>query len=540
MRGARISAGDPSACVTNGLGMPTIARPSRAAARQAASCFSLDGLPGLGQQGLGQLHRPALPRRARRLLVGDVAAAVHALEHLGGHGPRRPAARARRPSPAAPCEGTRARSADGRHAGAFIRLRYHARDAARCAARRTARRRPSPSSAPWLRMPARALSGVADRTGGRGDAPAPSPRRCSKASTSTMRCSATARARRSGISRTATSSRSRHLARERIDFYDRRVAETAERIEREFTGADGHRRRRAVGARQAALHRPADRAPAAGVRRDVLQLGVVQDPAPHVLPQPLHLRAAGGLHRVPRRRPADLPQLLPASPRAARRADRHRARLRAQAPLRRLPPRPAQPARARSARRYPRPFEAAQSLQIQVLVIAVLPQPHRVHRRPRHQRPARAALRRPAAARRGGPPARRRAAHRRDRARAAVLRQPRLLPRRHGGAFGVRRLPAARACRTRRRPSSTRWSACRSTARTSSTATSCTTCAHSTRPLHRRARHQGARDERVHAALVSVRVQGDQGPHRRLARTRTGGACRRSTRWSSTTTASGA
>ncbi|HEX6944975.1 MAG TPA: bifunctional isocitrate dehydrogenase kinase/phosphatase, partial [Casimicrobiaceae bacterium] len=30
-----------------------------------------------------------------------------------------------------------------------------------------------------------------------------------------------------------------HLARERIDFYDRRVAETAERVEREFTGATG-------------------------------------------------------------------------------------------------------------------------------------------------------------------------------------------------------------------------------------------------------------------------------------------------------------
>ena len=92
------------------------------------------------------------------------------------------------------------------------------------------------------------------------------------------------------------------------------------------------RRRRAVGARQAALHRPADRAPAAGVRRDVLQLGVVQDPAPHVLPQPLHLRAAGGLHRAHRRRPADVPQLLPASQHGpARRADRHRARLPARA-----------------------------------------------------------------------------------------------------------------------------------------------------------------------------------------------------------------
>ena len=63
-----------------------------------------------------------------------------------------------------------------------------------------------------------------------------------------------------------------HVARDRIDFYDRRVAETVERIEREFRSAAlGQRRRRAVGARQAALHRPARRPSAAGVRRDVLQ-----------------------------------------------------------------------------------------------------------------------------------------------------------------------------------------------------------------------------------------------------------------------------
>ena len=35
------------------------------------------------------------------------------------------------------------------------------------------------------------------------------------------------------------------------------------------------------------------------------------------------------------------------------------------------------------------------------------------------------------------------------------------------------------------------------------------------RPLHRRAGHPRPGDERVHAAVVSVRVQGDQGPHRR-------------------------
>ena len=48
-----------------------------------------------------------------------------------------------------------------------------------------------------------------------------------------------------------------------------------------------------------------------------------------------------------------------------------------------------------------------------------------------------------------------------DRARAPVLGQSRVFPRRHGSAVGVRRLPARDRCPTRPQPSSTRWSACR-------------------------------------------------------------------------------
>ena len=108
-----------------------------------------------------------------------------------------------------------------------------------------------------------------------------------------------------------------HVARDRIDFYDRRVDEAAERIEREFGSAEQ-----------------------AGSGADVLWASVklhyiallVEHRQPEcaetffnsvsckllhrtLLPQPLPVRAAGGVDRVPRRRSADLPQLLSA-PRA--------------------------------------------------------------------------------------------------------------------------------------------------------------------------------------------------------------------------------
>ena len=136
--------------------------------------------------------------------------------------------------------------------------------------------------------------------------------------------------------------------RERIEFYDKRVDEAVERLQR------GLRRRHAadgrVAADQAALHRPADQPPPARTRRDLLQLGDDEDPAPQLLPQRLHLRAAGGLDRVHRERrargAADLPRLLPDEGHAARDLRAHRHQLPARAGVR--GPRPRHRPRART------------------------------------------------------------------------------------------------------------------------------------------------------------------------------------------------
>ena len=99
-------------------------------------------------------------------------------------------------------------------------------------------------------------------------------------------------------------------------------------------------RRRALGGGQAPLRRAADRPQAAGVRRDVLQHGVVQDPRSQLLPQPLPVRPPGDLDRAHRRRPAFVSLVLSAPARAAARADRHRARLPSRTALCRFSRRP--------------------------------------------------------------------------------------------------------------------------------------------------------------------------------------------------------
>ncbi len=107
-------------------------------------------------------------------------------------------------------------------------------------------------------------------------------------------------------------------------------------------------------------------------------------------------------------------------------------------------------------------------------LLAVLPQSDRLSRRARRQRQPHVSVRRPDQARRPGQALRRRAADGRSRSRAAVLGESRVLPRRHGSPVGVRRLPVGDRRRQDAPPSSTRWSGCRKAARTCSSATSST------------------------------------------------------------------
>ena len=273
-----------------------------------------------------------------------------------------------------------------------------------------------------------------------------------------------------------------HVARDRIDFYDRRVAETAERLAREFA-ADG-----IEGAGAEALW--------AQVKRHYV--GML---AEHRQPEcaetffnsvSCKLLQRDYFHnRVMFVRPgvateyldADLPAYRSYYPRERGlrtavidlildfRLERRFADFRGDLAN----------VLAAFRRRLPRPFVLDANFQIQVLSSLFFRNQSAYIVGRRRQRRAR--LRRSpcrSGTCRGRRAVRRRAARRPGRARAPVLGQPRLLPGRHGGARRRRSSSCARSCPTRRPPSSTRSSACRSTARRCSSATSCSTCA--TRP----------------------------------------------------------
>ncbi len=242
------------------------------------------------------------------------------------------------------------------------------------------------------------------------------------------------------------------------------------------------------------------------MRRDLLQLGVDQDPAPDIFPQPLPVRASCGVDRAHRRRSAFVPLVLSASARAAPRADRHRARFQARAALRRFPERSRAPAWG-----VPPPVPAAVPPRGQSpdpgAVEPVLPQSDGVRHRPHRQRLPDAPIRGCDQARPRRQALRRRAAARARPDRAAVLRKPRLFPRRHGSSVGVRQLPAPDRTRAQRRravhdgrPAETGQDAVLSRLPAPSEAFD--------RQLHHRAWNQGAGDGRVHAAVLPVRVQG--------------------------------
>ena len=303
-----------------------------------------------------------------------------------------------------------------------------------------------------------------------------SPSRCSKASTTTTRCSANARAPRSGISRRATGSRSSTWPAIASTSTTAACWRPPSEIEREFRSpAEDADRDAPVGAGQAPLHRPPDRPQAARVRRDVLQLGVGEDrcTACYYHNRFIFVRPAISTEHID----ADPPSYRSYYPlqQGLRNAlidivldfgfERRFADFGGDL--------------AQRARRVPPPLPAAVPPRGQSsdpgAVVAVLPQPDGVHRRPRRQRRAHLSVRRAGEARRRGQALLRRAADGRSRSRDPVLRQPRVLPRRHGGARRRTSISCGRSWPTRPRPSSTRWSGCRRRARTSSSATSSTT-----------------------------------------------------------------
>ena len=342
-------------------------------------------------------------------------------------------------------------------------------------------------------------------------------RAAARASTSTTPCSASARARPSATSRPATGSPSSTWRATASTSTTAACQETAEqhRARLRLRRARRRRRRRAVGAGQAPLHRPPDRPQAAGVRRDVLQLGLGQDAAPRLLPQPLHLRAARDLDRAHRRRPAVVPQLLPAAAGPAPRADRHRARLPVRAPVRAISAPICATCSRPSARRFPRPFRLEANHQIQVLSSPFFRNQtaYIVGRVVNgiHTYPFVVPIKHDAA----GQALRRRAADGRSRPRDPVLGEPRVFPRRHGSAVGLRRLPArdpagqdggralhdGRAAEGGQEPLLPRLPAPPQAL---------------ARQVHHRPGHQGPRDDGVHAAVLPVRVQGDPRQDRRV------------------------
>ena len=265
-----------------------------------------------------------------------------------------------------------------------------------------------------------------------------------------------------------------HTSQDRIDFYDRRVAETVAKLEREFGCGDriDEARWEAVKRHYIALLIDHKQPECAETFFNSVSCKILHRTYFHN--RCLFVRPAVSTEHID----ADPPSYRSYYPRPARpaaRADRHGPRLPARAPASRDFRRDlAQPAR-RVPRAVPAPVRLEANHQIQVLSSPVLPQPHGLHRRARHQRLHDAPVRRADQARRRRQALRGRAAAGSRADRAAVLGQPRLLPGRHGGAVGVRRVPARNGAGRAPRPSSTRWSACRSRARRCSSATSCTT-----------------------------------------------------------------
>ena len=248
------------------------------------------------------------------------------------------------------------------------------------------------------------------------------------------------------------------------------------------------------------------------MRRDVLQYGIVQDPRSQLLSQPLPFRPPRDFDRAHRRRPAIVSLVLSAAARIAACAYRHRARLPSRAAICRFSRRPCQ-----SDRCFPAALSAPPPARGKPpdpgAIGPLLPQSHRLRRRARDQRLQRASVRRADQARRRRPALCRCAADGPRAARVAVLRQPRLLPSRHGGAVGVRGVPA-QYCPRAHRGGALHDGGAAETGQDAILPRFSASPQAFDRQLHRRPGHQGPGDDGVHAAIVPVRVQGDPGQDR--------------------------
>ena len=181
--------------------------------------------------------------------------------------------------------------------------------------------------------------------------------------------------------------------------------------------------------------------------RDLLQLGLHEAPAPQLLPQRLHLRAPGVSTEYMDSDPPVLPQLLPdGGPARDAAPDRHR--LRARVPLggpraRRATHRAGGVRGASQRRSVPAALARGAQFPDPGAVVAVLPQQGRLHRRQDHQRL------------RGSRRSRCRSCTTRaasscidtalfgeDDLRCCSQLRARLLHGRHGGAVGLRAVPA--------------------------------------------------------------------------------------------------
>ena len=329
--------------------------------------------------------------------------------------------------------------------------------------------------------------------------------------------------------------------RERIEFYDLRVDEGGRAAAARVPGgraADGR-----VAAGQAALHRPADRPPPARAGRDLLQLGDDQDPAPQLLPQRLHLRAAGGLDRVHRERragrAADLPRLLPDPGDDARDLAAHRQTTSSSSASSKTW------SATSTACWRPSPRSSARSSCAPTSRSRCCRRCSSATRAPTWSaRSSTASTRRRSRCRscttRAKAAGHRRRAVRRGRPAAAVQLRARLL---HGRRWKCRR-PTCSSCARMmpRKPRSEIYNALglAKQGKTLFYRDFLYHLRHFERQVPHRARHQGHGDAGVRPAVLPLRVQGHQGLLTRRRRTPRASRSRASTCWSSSTTASAA